>query len=85
MTCPEYTERGVRRRIKEECKDCSHISEVSTLNRNDVGMCENFESDHYGHVIFIYHPACKQFESVSLAEAQSVTTQKTRKELNRIF
>jgi len=62
MTCLKYMERGVEKRITEECRECAHISKVRAEGRDDIGLCENFESDHFGHVIYIYHPACKQFE-----------------------
>ena len=68
MTCPQYMERGVERRIEEKCKDCAHISKVYTLHRNDVGMCDNIESDHFGHVIYIHHPGCGKYEEAQKGE-----------------
>jgi len=62
MTCPDCIEQGVRRRIKEVCKDCAHISKMQVFNRDDVGMCENPESDHFGHVIYIWHPGCSKYK-----------------------
>ena len=65
MTSPYYMERGIERRIARECRDCVHISKAVPTLRDDIGICENFESDHFGHVIYIYHPACKQFEEAA--------------------
>jgi len=42
----------------ETCRDCSHLQHRYKLNGATLGECTNCESDHFGHIITSYHPAC---------------------------
>ena len=63
MTSPYYMERGTEREIEGECGDCANISRPFACV-DYVGMCENFEAEHFGHVIFVCHPVCEKFERI---------------------
>lgn len=42
-----------RREWNPDCSKCYHFEHTH---------CDNIESDHYGHNILPFHPACSHFE-----------------------
>jgi hypothetical protein len=48
-TKPDWMEYGTH---SPECKECSYFKH---------NHCDNPNSDHYGHMLMPFHPACKTF------------------------
>lgn len=51
------------------CRTCRYFDRSFEYARynyvlEDVGLgvCDNTRSDHYGHVIVYYHPACEKYK-----------------------
>lgn len=68
MTSPFYIERGVPLETESKCIECMHRR---TLHASDVDaiilICENENSDHYGHVLNgSIHPTCKDCEIIEV-------------------
>jgi len=72
MTARYCVERGVERKREETCKACG----LRTMCGGIRFVCINEHSDHYGHVLSEFHPACAAIRYRK--EPQHVPIHKTR-------
>ncbi|MGD8388790.1 MAG: hypothetical protein PVG49_16710 [Desulfobacteraceae bacterium] len=72
MTSRFFVERGVEGKREETCKACG----LRQMCGKDRFVCINEYSDHYGHVLSEFHPACAAIRYRK--EPQHVPIHKTR-------
>ena len=84
MTSPYYSGIGVPHKIESECRECIRRREFHVGNIDAVLLiCENEESEHFGHVMAPHHPACEEFETVYLTEIGEEVLNDTEKEKSK--
>ena len=65
MTEMYFMERGVLRKRESTCMECMHRN---TGVDGVILICENENSDHFGHVLNHNHPACDECEIIEIVE-----------------
>lgn len=58
MTQLKTIEHGIEKENKGECGLCFYFIRTNTLPA--LGKCINENSDHFGHILDQYHPACEE-------------------------
>lgn len=76
MTAKYFTARGIKGEIENICAECMLRRDLYGQVDLKMIVCENENSDHFGHVMGKNHPACDGFETVTLTEIAENTEKK---------